>query len=189
MRSEGDLAMPTHHRRLGALTGALLLAACAQTPPAPTAQTPADEPCNSPAHAALDFWVGDWTVRWTGADGETLQGTNRIDRDAYAGCVVTERFDGRPGIGLQGTSVSVYDVAARTWRQTWVDNQGGYIALTGGPKPDGTFSLHTAFAPDQPRFRMTWSDIRDDSFTWRWQRQQAGMNDWEDRWVIYYSRR
>ena len=189
MRCEGDFAMTTHHLRLSVLAGIALLAACAQTPVAPTAEPVADSPCNTPAHAGLDFWIGDWTVSWTDAAGDTLQGRNQIDRDAYSGCVVTERFDGRPGLGLQGTSVSVYDVAARTWRQTWVDNQGGYIALTGGPRPDGTFSLQTAVAPNQPRFRMTWSEIRDDGFTWRWQRQQAGMNDWEDRWVLYYTRR
>ncbi|MEM6808895.1 MAG: hypothetical protein AAGA41_12300 [Pseudomonadota bacterium] len=181
--------MPTYTQHLGVLVGAVLLAACAQSPVAADAESRAAGPCDSRAHAGLDFWVGDWTVSWTGPSGKTLTGTNRIDRDTYSGCVVRERFDGRPGLGLQGTSVSVYDVAARTWRQTWVDNQGGYIALTGGPKPDGTFSLQTAFAPDQPRFRMTWSDIQDDSFIWRWQRQQAGMNDWEDRWVLYYTRR
>ncbi|MEO0617595.1 MAG: hypothetical protein AAFY69_15810, partial [Pseudomonadota bacterium] len=155
--------MPTHQRHRVLLAAFALLAACAQTPLATTGETPAEGPCNSPAHAGLDFWVGDWAVSWTDADGNTLTGRNRIDRDAYSGCVVTERFDGRPGLDLQGTSVSVYDVAARTWRQTWVDNQGGYIALTGGPRPDGSFSLQTAVAPNQPRFRMTWSEIQDDS--------------------------
>ena len=102
---------------------------------------------------------------------------------------MTEQFDGRPGMTLQGMSVSVYDVAADTWRQTWVDNQGGYIALAGGPQPDGSFMLQTADVPGQPRFRMTWTDIDSDSFTWRWQRRMPGATEWEDRWVIDYSRR
>lgn len=170
------------------LLAASLLAGCATTSPEPQAGAGAPA-CNTPAHAAMDFWVGDWEVTWTDQQGNPASGSNSIDRDAYSGCVVTERFDGRPGLGLQGMSVSVYDVAADTWRQTWVDNQGGYIALAGGPMPDGSFALMTANVPGQPRFRMTWTDIRDDGFTWRWQRRDAADEDWEDRWVLNYTRR
>lgn len=170
------------------LLAAALLAGCATPQPEPRADAGAPA-CDTPAHAAMDFWIGDWAVAWTDRDGNPARGSNRVDRDAYGGCVVTERFDGRPGLGLQGMSVSVYDAAAGTWRQTWVDNQGGYIALAGGPRPDGSFELLTADIPGQPRFRMTWTDIRDDGFTWRWQRRQPGEAAWEDRWVLTYTRR
>lgn len=171
------------------LAAAFALAACSTTPTKPPAADASEGPCTSPAHNALDFWLGEWAVSWTGQNGDTRTGSNRIDRDSYAGCVITERFDGRPGLGLQGMSVSVYDVAAKTWRQTWVDNQGGYIALAGGPKADGSFVLQTARVSGRPRFRMTWTNITADSLTWRWQRQQEGSADWEDRWVLYYTRR
>ena len=164
----------------------LFTAGCA-TPGAGT--TTAAGNCDTPAHAAMDFWIGEWDVAWTDADGNPARGSNRIDRDAYGGCVVTERFDGRPGLALEGMSVSVYDVAADTWRQTWVDNQGGYIALTGGPQADGSFALQTADIPGQPRFRMTWTDISGDGFTWRWQRRAPGADGWQDRWVLNYTRR
>ena len=174
---------------IATIVAAALLAAGCATPRDDAGAVDGAGNCDTPAHAGMDFWIGQWDVAWTDADGNPAHGTNRVDRDAYGGCVVTERFDGRPGLPLQGMSVSVYDTAARTWRQTWVDNQGGYIALTGGPTRDGGFMLSTAVRPDQPRFRMTWSDISQTGFTWRWQRQQPGQNAWEDRWVLEYTRR
>ena len=83
----------------------------------------------------LDFWLGSWDVRWEGGAG-----TNDITRE-LGGKVVVERFAGRPALELQGLSVSVFDAEADLWRQTWVDDQGGYFALAGGMDGD-SFVAH-----------------------------------------------
>ena len=33
-------------------------------------------------------------------------------------------------------SVSTFDARAQQWKQTWVDNQGGYLDFTGGWQDD-----------------------------------------------------
>lgn len=83
-------------------------------------------PCTAPEAAQFDFWLGEWELAW----GEEGRGTNVI-ATSLDDCVILERFDGTPSIPLRGMSVSVYDARLGQWRQTWVDNQGGYLNLDG----------------------------------------------------------
>ena len=139
--------------------------------------------CVGAHHRELDFWVGDWNARWQGGSG-----TNHITR-SYDGCVIEERFDGAPGMHLKGHSVSSYFARTGDWRQTWVDNEGGYIPLAGGPDAQGRFVLTTLRANDKMlRTRMVFEDIRRTSFTWRWQKSNDGRV-WSDNWVIHYTRK
>ena len=73
--------------------------------------------------------MGHWQVSWGG------QGTNTVSSDLRP-WVIVERLDGRPGTPLVGMSVSTFDVRAQQWKQTWVDNQGGYLDFTGGWQDD-----------------------------------------------------
>jgi hypothetical protein len=173
------------------LQAALILAllGCA-TPHAPSSAAAQQPACAAPELRQLDFWLGDWDVRWDASPGQPAgQGKNVITRD-FEGCVVHERFDGGPSTGnLIGESWSVYSASALRWRQTWVDNQGGYFALAGGPQ-DGKFILVSSdLADNTPRQRMVFEDITANAFTWRWQRTTDRGATWTDSWVIYYSRR
>lgn len=154
---------------------------------APAAPPPA--PCSGPEHRQMDFWLGRWAVRWAASPGQPAgSGTNTLTRE-FDGCVVRESFQGGGGPGaLVGMSVSSYQRARQQWRQTWVDNQGGYIELAGG-KEGEHFVLMTPLAADQrTRFRMRFEDIQADSLTWRWQRSQDAGATWQDQWVILYTR-
>ncbi|MDX1421094.1 MAG: hypothetical protein R3181_14100, partial [Rubricoccaceae bacterium] len=95
--------------------------------------------------------------------------------------------------GVRGESVSVYRARAGEWRQTWVDNRGGYLLFTGGRRDDGTVVLRTApFTNPQGQEqvnRMLWTDVTADALTWRWQASTDGGATWEDRWTIRYTRR
>ncbi|MEE3336436.1 MAG: hypothetical protein VX255_08585 [Candidatus Latescibacterota bacterium] len=102
-----------------------------------TAQQEVPPPCQSPEARQFDFWVGHRQVSWGG------QGTNTVSSDLRS-CVIVERFDGRPGTPLVGMSVSTFDVRAQQWKQTWVDNQGGYLDFTGGWQDDRMILHHDA---------------------------------------------
>ncbi|MFO1185987.1 MAG: hypothetical protein U1E87_00120 [Alphaproteobacteria bacterium] len=69
-------------------------------------------------------------------------------------------------------SVSTYHTAPRLWRQTWVDNQGGYFALTGGPSGDKFILENTRISENAPYLRMVFEEISKDRLTWRWQRSR-----------------
>jgi ABC-type transport system substrate-binding protein len=155
---------------------------------------PQQPPCSGEEYRQLDFWVGNWHAEWDNADGTIGTGENRITRGEYGDCVIYERFIAYdfPGAGrIHGMSISNYLAATDNWRQTWVDDQGGYFSLTGGPVEgeDHIFALHNErFTEAYPHLRMIWEDVTEDAFTWRWQGRASEDEDWADRWVIRYTR-
>jgi hypothetical protein len=83
------------------------------------------KPCSEPEQKQLEFWVGEWELTWPGnSPGETAHGTNSVQR-ILEGCIVQENFSGADAAHLRGQSVSIFDVRAGKWKQTWVDNEGG----------------------------------------------------------------
>ena len=120
----------------------------------------------------LDFWIGEWDVRWDGGSG-----TNSVSSE-LAGLVVMERFE---SVGLRGVSLSFKD--RDTWRQTWVDSNGTYLALHGGPNGD-EFEFQCLRADDH--FRMRFTEITAGSIVWLWERQVKGL--WTLEWRIDYAR-
>src|SRR5262245_41107853 len=129
----------------------------------------------------LDFWIGDWDVTWAGGFG-----TNRIRR-VLNDRVILEEFDeaeaSDAATALHGRSWSVFDPDRQLWRQTWVDDQGGYLDLIGG-RVDGWFALERA-APERgqaARQRMVFRDVEVDRFRWTWELSLDRGNTWVTRW-------
>jgi hypothetical protein len=154
-----------------------------------SAQQPA--PCVAPEFRQLDFWLGEWDLTWP-APGDSLggKGTNRIEK-ILDGCVIQENFSGDGPRALVGHSVSTYSVQEKKWKQTWVDNQGGYLALTGELK-DGEMILgRQGTGPDgKPlQARMVFFHIKPDSFDWCWEASTDGGKTWQVNWPIHYSRK
>jgi hypothetical protein len=128
----------------------------------------------------FDFWLGEWVCTWDGGAGRN------VVEAVCDGRVVRESFDGGPGAGLIGTSISVYDEPAARWVQTWMDSQGSWFHLTGGFS-DGAMQLVTT-QPDArgETKRMRFQDIGERSFTWTWSSSAAG--EWAELWRIEYRR-
>lgn len=168
------------------LIAAAALSACATASAQQQAATP---PCSTPEFRQMDFWVGTWDAHYTADTSGAPGGTNVITR-AYDNCVIQEDFQGGPlAQGLVGHSVSTYHAPTRQWRQTWVDNQGGYFALTGGPVGDDFVLANTRLSDSAPHQRMLFEEITQNSFTWRWQSSADAGATWTDTWVIHYVRR
>jgi hypothetical protein len=155
----------------------------AQTPPPPA------KPCSAPEARQFDFWLGSWTARFADASGKRVSGGNTVST-VYDGCVIVEQFDGAPGSPLKGMSHSVYDANAKRWKQTWVDNGGGYLDFTGGWESDRMILTREAERNGQ-RFqqRMVWFDITKDAFNWHWERSDDGGKTWKTNWRIEYQRK
>jgi hypothetical protein len=150
-----------------------------------------ENPCAVPQQKQFDFWVGEWDLTWPGdKSGEAAHGRNTIRR-TLDGCVVEENFDGGTSMPLRGMSVSTFDTRPGKWKQTWVDNQGGYLDFIGefrnqqmilsrvGSKPDGTRVLQ----------RMVWKNITAEEFDWSWESSSDGGKTWKVVWPIHYKRK
>src|SRR5437764_1812067 len=105
-------------------------------------------PCAASEQRQLDFWVGEWDLTWPGTSaGEVQHGTNSIRR-VLDGCVVEENFSGGTDMHLRGKSDSTFDTRAGKWKQTWVDNEGGYLDFVGEFKGGQMILAREATRPD-----------------------------------------
>ena len=160
-----------------------------------TAQLHAQTPMNTAAQAPdlFDFWIGDWSVTWKGADGSPGSGRNRIAR-VLDGTVIEETFEETPdgkSPPLKGHSLSVLQKATGKWRQAWADNRGGFFALTAQVDGDKRMFVTDSVRKDgkDTAQRMVFHEIRKDSFTWDWESTSDGGATWRLQWRIEYKRR
>ncbi len=96
--------------------------------PAPAAgqEQPAAAPCEADTvYRQFDFWIGEWDVFTP--EGQKA-GTKRIEK-LLRGCLLLESWTSTQGGA--GKSINYYDPIRRRWVQTWVDGQGGIIAVDG----------------------------------------------------------
>jgi hypothetical protein len=147
--------------------------------------------CAAAEQKQLDFWVGEWDLTWPGAkQNELAHGKNSIKR-ILDSCVVQESFSGEDSIPLRGTSVSIFDVNAGKWKQTWVDNQGAYLDFVGEFKDGRMILQREAFAKNGARTlqRMVWKNITPGEFDWSWETSRDGGKTWQVQWPIHYKRK
>lgn len=144
--------------------------------------------CAAPGSRQFDFWIGDWDVSWTAKDGNVMRGTNSVTK-ILGGCVVYESFKD-PNSGFEGMSYSVFDTTQNIWRQTWVDNTGGYLDFVGEFR-DGTMTLQRTARRGGKEItqRMRWYNIQRDSLDWNWESSADGGVTWVLLWKIHYSRK
>ncbi len=149
------------------------------------------KPCSEPAQKQLEFWVGEWELTWPGnSPGETAHGTNSVQR-ILEGCIVQENFSGADAAHLRGQSVSIFDVSAGKWKQTWVDNEGGYLDFVGEFKDGQMILAREATRPDgtKSRQRMVFKNITHEEFDWSWEASKDGGKSWTVVWPIHYKRK
>src|SRR4051812_7251928 len=142
----------------------VLALGCAASAQNNTASQP--KPCTEPEQKQLEFWVGEWDLTWPGTKaGEVLHGTNSVRR-ILDDCIVEENFDGGDAMHLRGRSVSIYDIVTHKWKQTWVDNEGGYLDLTGEFKDGQMVLTRDSIRPDGSKGmqRMIFKNISHDEF-------------------------
>jgi Protein of unknown function (DUF1579) len=148
-------------------------------------------PCAAPEQKQLDFWIGEWDLTWPGEkQGEVAHGTNSIHR-VMDNCVVEENFNGGDSMPLHGMSISLFDVRAGKWKQTWVDNQGSYLDFVGELK-DGQMILAREFTrPDGIHImqRMVFKNISANELDWSWEASKDGGKTWTVNWPIHYKRK
>ena len=147
----------------------------ADTPPP---KSPAD--CTAPEHRQFDFWLGTWDVNQNGK----AAGVNRITAD-LKGCVLVEQWTSASG--GRGTSLNFYDRRTTRWHQTWID-EGGNGLLLSGAFADGRMVLSSAPNKDGAFDRITWSVQPDGSVRQVWEQTKDGRS-WATAFDGRYVRR
>lgn len=140
----------------------------------------------------FDFWLGSWELSWEDADGTQGHGINHVER-VLDGNVIKENFEAHTGSykGFIGKSYSVYNTRTGEWKQTWVDNNGGYLDFTGEFDGDKRIFKRKGINPEGEEIlqRMIFYDITENSMTWDWEISEDNGETWQLRWRIFYERR
>ena len=164
----------------------LQVAALLLVPLAAHGQAPS-KGCDSPESRQMDFWIGEWEASYVN-NAAPAKSRNRVTK-ILDGCAILEEFTGAPGIALDGRSYSVFDRATGEWKQTWVDNSGGYLDFV-GTVVDGerVFARQLRRQGKTIRQRMVFRDVKPESFKWLWQRSDDDGATWQTNWEIDYRR-
>ncbi|HET9581955.1 MAG TPA: hypothetical protein VFP76_03985 [Gemmatimonadota bacterium] len=155
-------------------TARLTALALGLTPVLAAAQEPGTAPpCAREEYRQFDFWLGTWEV--TTPDGK-VAGTNTIE-SVLNGCALRESWRGAGG--MTGTSTNTYDPHAGRWHQTWVDDRGGFLLISGGLEKgsmvlegemvdeEGPVVHRIAWTPGPAgEVRQLWEASRDGGTTW-----------------------
>jgi hypothetical protein len=165
---------------------------CALAPAAATAAPPVTPPCPGRAeHRALDFWVGEWDVRRTGAPETTPPSHSRVEL-VEDRCVVYESYT--TPTGYSGRSFNAYDPEKKRWEQFWVDNMGAIHHYVGQPRDGNMYyeadSVRTQ-GPGSPlaRVKMTFFDQGKDQVRQLGEQSTDGGKTWTVAYDLTYRRR
>ena len=143
------------------------------------------KPCSAAESNQFDFWLGSWNLTYS----DTVHASNVITRE-QDGCVVYEHFKD-PSSKMTGSSWSVYNPVTKKWQQTWVDNQGGYIVLTGAMQ-NNEMILYTEPASTPKggtiKYKMIFYNITAKNFDWSWESTRDEGKTWQAVWKIHYDR-
>lgn len=132
----------------------------------------------SPNEDAADLmlfgrFVGSWDLQWTGTDADGA--TSTMPGELHFGWVLGGRAvqdiwivpgrsqPGRPR--FHGTTIRFHDDSIGLWRSTWIEPVNGLVRrFLGRAVGDEILLLSDE---ESPWLRWRFTDIRDDSFTWR----------------------
>jgi hypothetical protein len=170
----------------------ILMLAYALLPTATGAAPPGPPPCpGKPEHRALDFWVGEWDVRRTGAPEAAPPSRSRVEL-VEDQCVVYESYS-TPG-GYSGRSFNAYDPDQKRWEQFWVDNQGAIHHYIGQPRDGNMYyeadGVRTQGAASPPaRVKMTFFNEGRDQVRQLGEQSTDGGKTWTVAYDLTYRRR
>ncbi len=212
--------MMTVKKRLGTTIAlvALALPASAQQDSAQATAGPsdgvADQPFTPPctgeirwadsgaAYSDFDFWVGEWQVY--DVESGKLMGFDEIEK-AFGGCALRQHWRQMNDLyslkgsaqRLDGGSVTAIGSGGK-WRQTWVDNTGANLQLSGGLSASGVFVLESEWIEykslqgQEVRVRYKWHwDPQGDGSIHNWGLRGSGSGDaieWQKYFDIVYRR-
>ena len=144
--------------------------------------SPAGCACCGEAFRQFDFWLGDWE---TFTPDEKLAGNNRIVL-LQDSCVLQENWVSARN-NYTGTSYNFYDPQTEKWYQTWIDNKGGNLRLSGGMEGNSMVLYSEELIDQEGRHytnRISWTPASDGSVRQLW---EVSYRDSSSSWKTVFD--
>ena len=142
---------------------------------------------NRPEFRQFDFWIGDWDTFESDHSVPESIARARVTPIA-AGCAIHELYEQTDG--LIGDSILSYDPVRKVWQQTWVDNRGSLIVISGAFK-DGAVTMEGEMRLRNGKMflqRITWKAERDGVREFS-VRSKDGGKTWEPFFDVLFKKR
>lgn len=139
--------------------------------------------CAAPEFRQFDFWLGHWNVS---IESDNVIRTNHISL-INNGCTLLEEYTTPDG--YQGKSLNMYDRTTGMWHQTWMDNSGLVLKLSGEyteGKMVMTGKTHTAKGTLVNK--ITWHPLADGRVNQHWQTSQDNGKTWQTAFNGFYEK-
>jgi len=131
--------------------------------------------CDSSQYREFDFWVGQWQVSSTTNDTMSQSKITQINN----GCGLLEEY--KTSSGFQGKSLNIFDTQTQQWHQTWIDNSGTLLMLSGGLQNSSmVMSGKTHDKNGQVIInKITWTPFSNGDVRQHWQTSTAKGSKWK----------
>ena len=140
--------------------------------------------CDTEAHRAFDFWIGDWLVT-TASDN--IVRTNKITK-INNGCTLLEEYS--TPAGYVGKSLNIYDTTRNEWHQPWTDSSGLLLKLNGGMQ--GVSMVMQGIGHDRNNNeilnKISWTPNADGTIRQHWEVSSDSGKNWKTVFDGRYSR-
>jgi hypothetical protein len=142
--------------------------------------------CQLVQHRQFDFWLDKWLVK--DIDEKKLLGTDNIEKTLY-GCAIEEHF--RDTGDGEGKSLSFYEPRNGLWHQTYLDNAGAVLQLSGGFEAEQMRMSGTVLFSGSSRpilIRITWKKIETNKVRVYQESSSSTGNTWTIDYDLIYVR-
>ncbi|GLX78438.1 hypothetical protein tinsulaeT_17780 [Thalassotalea insulae] len=140
--------------------------------------------CSDKNYRAFDFWLGQWQVTTT---KDNIVRTSKISQ-INDGCTILEEYS-TPS-GYTGKSFNIYDKNSGKWHQTWTDNSGLLLILTGNRVANQMILSGSLEQNGETVMqRIIWTANKDGSVRQHWQTKKPNEDNWQDAFDGLYRKK
>ena len=131
--------------------------------------------CETSQYQEFDFWLGQWEVN---SEPNKQPSHNTITK-INDGCGLLEEYT--TVTGYRGKSLNIFDVQTQQWHQTWIDNTGYLLKLSGGMVGSSMVMTGETRGKEDKLIlnKITWTPIQNGDVRQHWQTSNDNGKMWK----------
>lgn len=140
--------------------------------------------CDSEQYRQFDFWQGSWKV----SNSSNKQISDSKVTLINNGCGLLEEYS-TPS-GYVGKSLNIFDRQTGKWHQTWIDNTGLLLQLTGEFRNNKMEMFGETLSADGNKVlnKISWQLLADGRVNQVWQSSKDKGKTWQQLFDGYYTK-